>query len=154
MGKGKRAEGKVGDDRLDVLEHAASRGRIPVVADRDMAGKFSQPFFAENVRNKTHGLFKIELPSVRRADAGSLLTPVLKCIETKIGKICCFRMSVNAKDAAFFAELVKRNSRGSIALCPAGLQGMRASLLPCTPAQFVVHGWRTLSGKIRWLILP
>jgi len=49
-------------------------------------------------------------------------------------------MAIDAEDAALFAELVKRNNRGSIEAPPAGLQGMRAGLLPCTPPQFVVHG--------------
>jgi len=105
MGKGKRAEGEVGNDRLDILEYAAACGRIPVVADRDMAGKFLKPFLAEDVGNKAHCLFKIELPAVRRTDARALLPPVLERVEPKVSKVCCFGMAKNAEDTAFFANL-------------------------------------------------
>jgi hypothetical protein len=52
-----------------------------------MPGEFLQSLFAEDVGDKAHRLFKVELPTVGRADAGALLPPVLKGVKAEIGKV-------------------------------------------------------------------
>jgi L-seryl-tRNA(Ser) seleniumtransferase len=109
MGNCKRAERKVCDYRLDILQYAGACCRISIVSYGHVAWKPSQSFFAKDVGDKSHGLFEKELPSVGRTDAGTFLSPVLKRVKTEIGKVCRLGMAEYPEYAAFFVDVVEHD---------------------------------------------
>src|SRR5208337_5055767 len=71
-------------------------------------GQSFQPFLAEDVGDEAERLFAIQALSVRRANAGPFLAPMLQGIESQICEICRFRMVKNSEYAAFFMNIMNR----------------------------------------------
>jgi hypothetical protein len=109
VGNGEAAEGEVHEDRLDIDRNTVAGGRIPVVPDGHMAGKFFYLLFIEDVRYQTHGLHAVKLFAVGRYDAGRLLSAVLKRVEPQIRQICRVGMAEYPEYAALFMKLVEHN---------------------------------------------
>jgi hypothetical protein len=77
------------------------------MADGEVPGKPLQPLFIENIRNEAHRFFEMDIFPVRRAYAGTFLAAVLKGIKSEIGEVGGFRMPVDAKNTAFFIDIMK-----------------------------------------------
>ena len=81
------------------------------MADRSMPGQPIESGLLKNLRHVTHIAFGKQMFAVRSHHAARFLSAMLQRIEPEIGHARGFRMSVDAKDAALFVQLVVENVR-------------------------------------------
>ena len=106
MRDGEAAEGKVGEDRLDVAQHRPALGRVPVVADGGMAGQALAQVAAEMLADETHVAFGVEALAVKADDPARFLSPVLQRVQAEGRQQARFLVPEHAEYAALFAWLV------------------------------------------------
>ena len=79
--------GNVAVDRLGVLPHARSGGRVAGVADRQVPVERGQGPVVEHVRHQAHVLDDGQVVAVGGGDARRLLAPVLQCVDPQIRQV-------------------------------------------------------------------
>src|SRR3989441_922176 len=90
-----------GEHRLGVGEHGGAGGRVPRVADRDVARQIVQHPFTEDVRDEPHAAVRAgDALTVHRHHPRRLLPAVLQAVEAEIGDAGCVGNAGDADDAA------------------------------------------------------
>ena len=77
-----------------------------------MAGQTIQYRLLENIRYQPQTLMLAHLIAIASNDAAGLLPPVLQGIQAEIRQTGCFRMAVNAEDAAVFFGMATARYNG------------------------------------------
>src|SRR6185312_14283297 len=86
VAEGDGAPTGVADDRLRVLPHRRPGGRVPGVADRDVALEAGKARLVEHLADEAHVFHRGDARAVRNGDAGALLAPVLQREEAEEGR--------------------------------------------------------------------
>ena len=101
------AELKIGKQRLNVAQPRPPGRRIPVMADRRVAGELLHHLRrAEVVAHLADTAVGVEVVAVMADDAASFLPAMLQGVETQRGQCRRLVVSVHPEDAALFMELV------------------------------------------------
>ena len=101
-------------DRLRVDPLAAARGGIAHVAERGAARQRRDPVRGEDIRDEADLLVQAGSRSVRRADPGRLLAPVLQRVEREEGEFGGVLDSVDPHDSALFARTVVQKGKTDV----------------------------------------
>ncbi len=109
VGQGEVPEGKIHNQRLDILEMAVPGGGIAVVTDGHVAGQALQHLLGIDVRHEAHRLFLVEVLAVRGDDAGAFLAAVLQGIEAQVGQVGRFLVAIDPEHPALVAKFVRRD---------------------------------------------
>ena len=81
---GEAAEGEVGEQRLDVAQHAGAGGRVAGMADRGVAGQaLDHRAAAERVADQADRAVAVEVRAVEADDAGRLLAAMLQRVQAQ-----------------------------------------------------------------------
>lgn len=95
------------EERLDVLCSFAAGIAVTHVTDGHLSRKLSHLLLIEHLGDKSVTLYSMELSvSVYGHDAATLLTSVLKGVQSVICKTGCILNTIDSKDATFVVELV------------------------------------------------
>src|SRR5579863_8686650 len=99
-------------ERLRVLKvRIAGRG-IAGMPDCRMPHQLFEHVLVENIRDVPHPLVIRDSIAVRYSDAGAFLPAVLKLIQTQVGELGSFRMTVDGEAATIVVELVIGETQG------------------------------------------
>jgi hypothetical protein len=112
VGDGEATAGVSDAERLGVDEHGRAGGGITHVSNTEMALQASKDIFVENFAHQPHALVMAHQSTIADADAGTLLAPVLKGIETEIGKTGGVFVPINGEDATLFLWSTVRDNYG------------------------------------------
>ena len=104
VGEGDGASVRVRAEGLGVSEQTPPGGGIANVADRVTAGKLGEIPLVEHVRDETHGAVNGVLATLRGADSGALLPPVLERVEAQVGDFRGLRVPVDAENSALVLD--------------------------------------------------
>jgi hypothetical protein len=69
------------------------------VTNRVLAFQTREMIRWEDVDDVTHAAIRTKLAAVTRDDASALLPPVLQRMQSEVGEVRCFRVTVNSEDA-------------------------------------------------------
>ncbi len=93
---------------LGILDIAGSGRRVADVTDGPRSSQLLQVLLAKNLSDQSHppldGKWFSQIPG--RDDAGALLPPMLKGIETVVGQLCRIGMVVHPEDSAFMFGMI------------------------------------------------
>ena len=96
-------------ERLDILDAAASGRRIAHMADRHVAAQRGELRLVEHLRHQSVTLDAAEYAVVRRHDSGPLLSAVLQRMQTVIGQRRGVRHAEDAEHPALLMQLAVTN---------------------------------------------
>ena len=85
VGQGDLHAGAPRENRLGVLDAAATGGGVPGVADAKVAGEECEIFLVERLGDEPHCRPALDLPAVARGDARALLPAMLEGMEAEVG---------------------------------------------------------------------
>src|SRR5688572_17774708 len=89
---------------LDFLDRVFSGGRIPRVPDRARADQFTEDLFDENIGDESLRAKLMEVVTIARHDAASLLAAMLKREKSELGQGRRLRMTEDPEYPALFFE--------------------------------------------------
>src|SRR5581483_4456825 len=101
------AEGKLGEERLDIAQNGVAGGRVPDMADRGMTTQLlDDRLLVEAVGDMAEIAMGMEALAVEGDDARRLLPAMLERMEAEHGMGGNFLDTIDANDAALFLEMV------------------------------------------------
>ena len=103
----------VDQNGLGVQQFAVAGRGVTGVANRNRSGQRCQRRFVEDVIDVAHLANEPHALAVGRGNAGAFLSAMLQRVEAQVGQLRRLRVSVDAEDTAFVAELIEHFFSGT-----------------------------------------